>query len=85
MEEITILAGAYPPNIEEIKKAFKVADNTIYTYGNTIYSPKGADLDLALMAHEQTHAIQQGGASISGAIPILLQRGEGQEQAIQIP
>lgn len=54
-----ILSGAYPPNIEEIKKVFKVSDNTVYTYGDKIYNPKGNDIDLALLAHENTHSIQQ--------------------------
>lgn len=59
MEGTIVLNGAYPPNIDEIKKTFKVSDNTIYTYGNKIYNPKDNDIDLALMAHEQTHSIQQ--------------------------
>jgi hypothetical protein len=56
----TIIDGGYPPNIEDIKKVFKLNDNVIFTYGNTIYNPNRGNIDLALMAHEQTHSIQQG-------------------------
>ncbi len=51
----------YPPNIDEIKKHFKVNRNVLYTYGDTIYSPFMASIPDHLIKHEQTHIIQQAG------------------------
>jgi hypothetical protein len=62
MRQTTIANGGYPPNIEEIKKAFKLdGRNVIFTYGDVIFNPGSNMIDLALMAHEQTHSIQQDG------------------------
>lgn len=58
-KETTIISGGYPPNIEDIKKVFPISKNVIFTYGDKIYNPGGNDIDIALMAHEQTHSIQQ--------------------------
>jgi hypothetical protein len=60
MNPTTIIDGGYPPNIDDIKKVFPIGENVIFTYGNTIYNPGRGNIDLALMAHEQTHSIQQG-------------------------
>lgn len=50
----------YPPNIEEIKKAFKPTIYTVYTYGENLYNPGKWPLPLDLIIHEKTHVIQQG-------------------------
>lgn len=50
---------SYPPNIEEIKKAVTIHENTIYTYGNTIYNPSAKSLSKDLFIHEQIHMNQQ--------------------------
>lgn len=50
-----------PPNFDLIKEKFEVQNNTVFTYGDTIYAPK-VDFELPpdLIAHEKTHQIQQG-------------------------
>lgn len=35
------IVKGYPPNIEMIKTVFPVNDNTVYAYGDIIYSPQG--------------------------------------------
>lgn len=50
----------YPPNIEEIKKYFKITPNTVFTYGDTLYSPQGIKLPDHLIEHEKVHQKQQG-------------------------
>lgn len=55
------IVKAYPPNIEKIKKAFPIKRNTVFTYGDTIFAPEVSfKLPPDLIAHEQTHQIQQG-------------------------
>ena len=50
----------YPPNIETIKKHFDVmSKDIVFTYGDTLYSPAGGDINKPLMAHENTHSRQQ--------------------------
>lgn len=49
----------YPPNIEEIRKVFKLPKGVIFTYGNTIYNPHSIRLTKPLLAHEEIHSIQQ--------------------------
>lgn len=51
----------YPPNITEIMKVFPINKNTVFTYGDTIYAPN-VNFKLApdLIAHEETHMVQQG-------------------------
>lgn len=51
---------AYPPNIEKIRAAFDLHPGIVFTYGDTIYNPDGGAIGPALMAHEKTHAKQQG-------------------------
>jgi hypothetical protein len=51
----------YPPNITEIMKVFPINKNTVFTYGDTLYAPNvNFKLPPDLLAHEQTHTIQQG-------------------------
>ena len=49
----------YPPNIEEIKKVFDIQPGTVFTYGDTLYTPFGGELTQDLLAHEMTHTKQQ--------------------------
>ncbi len=50
----------FPPNIEEIRKAFRLHAGVIFTWGDTIYNPSGDRLPSWLVAHEQIHQRQQG-------------------------
>lgn len=55
------ISNAYPPNWKEIKKVFNPKDNTVFTYGNTIYAPSVFfTLPDDLVIHEETHMQQQG-------------------------
>ena len=49
-----------PPNIEDIRKAFKLSGYEIFCYGDTIYNPAGFELNPSLLAHEEVHERQQG-------------------------
>lgn len=50
----------YPPNFHEIKELFpELAERGIFTWGITIYNPKGYTLDPGLLRHEEMHSIQQ--------------------------
>ena len=52
----------YPPNYEEIKKAFDLTKSRpIFTYGDTVYNPYKASISPDLMVHEEVHNIQQSG------------------------
>jgi len=55
-----IITG-YPPNIESIKMVFPVNGNTVYAYGDIIYSPQGEKLRPDLIYHEHVHSEQQAG------------------------
>lgn len=46
------------PLLEKAKKIFPINENTIFTYGNTIYTNN--KLPYHLITHETTHIIQQG-------------------------
>jgi hypothetical protein len=50
----------YPPNIDQIRKNFRIPHNAVFTFGDTIYSPHRAGLDEHLQIHEGTHTTQQG-------------------------
>jgi hypothetical protein len=52
----------YPPNIEQIDKVFNVKNTKgiVYAYGDVLYNPDNGVIDVPLIAHEQTHTIQQG-------------------------
>lgn len=51
----------YPPNYQDIKKAFKIANKpeVVFTYGDTIYVPSGQKMSKDLEVHETTHTQQQ--------------------------
>lgn len=54
------IVKAYPPNIEQIKLNFKISDNTVFAYGDTLYSPSGIKISKDLLEHEKVHQKQQG-------------------------
>lgn len=54
------IINSYPPNIDDIRKAFKISDSVVFTYRDCIYNPGGGNIADHLMAHEQTHEKQQG-------------------------
>jgi len=54
-----LIQETYPPNIEEIKKLFKITSLTIYAYGDTIYNPSGLNINKPLLEHELVHIKQQ--------------------------
>lgn len=49
-----------PPNYHEIVKVLHPDHKTIFTYGDTIYSPFDATVTPDLMVHETVHMRQQG-------------------------
>lgn len=51
----------YPPNYNQIAQKFDIRGNprVIFTYGDTLYVPNGAEIPPDLMAHEETHTVQQ--------------------------
>jgi hypothetical protein len=53
---------APPPNIDAIKKVFPHVEKykAVFAYGDSIYNPYGARFDPFMIAHEETHSIQQG-------------------------
>lgn len=56
-----IVSHDFPPNYKEIEKAFHPASNTVFTYGNTIYSPHfHFQLPDDLIFHEEVHSKEQG-------------------------
>jgi hypothetical protein len=53
----------YPPNMEEIKKAFDIDFNLykpVFAYGDKLYNPFNIPVDIFLLTHEMTHQKQQG-------------------------
>jgi hypothetical protein len=52
-----------PPNFDQILAAFPGADasGVIFAYGDDIFSPGGADISPALLAHEAVHGRRQQG------------------------
>lgn len=55
-----IIVG-FPPNIEKIRAKVSPNEKTIFTYGDTLYNPGNhSPIPAELMAHEETHTIQQG-------------------------
>ncbi len=53
------IVKGYPPNIEEIRKYFDIAEGTVFTFGDTLYSPRTDQIPDHLMIHEETHSKQQ--------------------------
>lgn len=51
----------YPPNINKIRGHFDLSNKSVvFTYGDTLYNPSGAEIPRNLEIHEGTHAEQQG-------------------------
>lgn len=57
-QPMTIEKG-YPPNISFIQSVFPTTEETVFAYGNVIYSPQGEDLRPDLIYHEHVHRKQQ--------------------------
>ena len=55
------ISEEYPPNYEEVKKFFNIADDKgiVFTYGDTLYNPYKFDLPEHLLIHEKVHTSQQ--------------------------
>ena len=51
-----------PPNFEDIRKVFPMADNygVIFAFNGAIYSPSGGDIPYPLIKHEEVHCERQG-------------------------
>lgn len=49
----------YPPNINDIMGKFRTTLDVVFTYGDILYNPSGAEIGKPLMAHEETHSRQQ--------------------------
>lgn len=49
----------YPPNFDKIKEVFPIKEDTVFTYGDTIYSPKRQKITPDLIIHEDVHVKQQ--------------------------
>lgn len=56
---MTRIVRDYPPNYAEIKARFNPLPNTVFAYGDEIYSPATVNLPPDLIVHEQTHFAQQ--------------------------
>ena len=54
-----IINGAYPPNIDEIRKYLPIHDKVVFCWGDLLFNPNNLRIDPALMAHEQVHFDQQ--------------------------
>lgn len=56
------IVKAYPPNYDQITTAIPAVRKNraiVFTYGDKLYVPSGAVIPDHLMAHEETHTIQQ--------------------------
>lgn len=54
------IVEAFPPNIEKIRHHFgDVPNNTVFTFGTTIYNPGKGKISEPLRIHELTHVAQQ--------------------------
>ena len=58
LSDVTILAE-FPPNIDQIRKAFRLSGAEIFAWDGTIYAPKSTGLPLHLIEHEKVHFRQQ--------------------------
>lgn len=62
---MTKIINDYPPNYAELRKHFDVDGREIYyTYGDTIYNPRGRKIDDDFILHEEIHMKQQ--AAVGG-------------------
>lgn len=51
----------FPPNIDKIRAVVTPSERTVFTYGDTLYNPGNhSPIPAELMAHEETHMLQQG-------------------------
>ena len=56
-----IIKKEQPPFFDKILAAgMRPTGSTVYTYGDTIYSPLGGEIPGNLVIHEQVHSAQQG-------------------------
>lgn len=53
------IQSGFPPNIEKIRKTFRLSGREVFTYGDIVFLGAGGQIDGALAAHEQTHIEQQ--------------------------
>lgn len=62
------IINGWPPNIEEIAKAFPLCrrPGVIFAYHDAVYAKGQKDLSYALQCHEQVHLDRQGG-TVEGA------------------
>ncbi len=59
------IVNSYPPNIDKIDKKFNVKDKpAVFTYGDTLFNPKGGEISKHLEVHEETHSRQQNSVGI---------------------
>lgn len=50
-----------PPNYGLLSQIFKITENVLFCYGDTIYNPSDCYIDEVIMKHEEVHSKQQGG------------------------
>jgi hypothetical protein len=55
-----VIKKEFPPNIEDIRKAFPLTGTEIFAYDKVIYHPGAGQLTIPLIAHEKCHFEQQG-------------------------
>lgn len=54
------IVNSFPPNIQSIKSKFKIDGKpVVFTYGSTIFNPKGATIPDHIVHHEEVHERQQ--------------------------
>lgn len=53
------IINEWPPNIEEIRKHFRVKGTVFFTYGDAIYNPDGVVIPRDYIRHEEVHMAQQ--------------------------
>lgn len=58
--KIKKISKGLPPNIEKIKAVFPYQPNTVFSYGDTVYTQDNENLSPDLLVHEAVHAKQHG-------------------------
>jgi hypothetical protein len=54
------IVNAYPPNIDKIREVFTLKPGIVFTYEGKLYNPDGGPtVSDDLLAHEETHVVQQ--------------------------
>ncbi len=56
-----IIKIEYPPNYEDIKRAFKLDGSQVFCYGDVLYNPNNHTVPEHLLVHERVHEAQQTG------------------------